>query len=577
MSSGMTVWGWIFMICGWGICFSLSVFCIRRIFRARRTVPGGTDSPSSRDLWASRTGLILATAGNAIGLGNFLRFPVKAASNGGGTFMIPYFCAFLLLGIPLMWTEWTIGRMGGLRGHGTSPGMFTLLWRHPLAKYLGALGIVVPFTVVVYYNFIESWTLAFAWFSGTGQYFGHTSREMMGQFLRGFQGVESNQFFSSPLPALLFLGITLAVNFYFLYRGISRGIEILAKIGMPLLLILAIALAVRVLTLGTPHPLSHPDWSVWNGLAFIWNPDFSRLSDASVWLAAAGQIFFTLGVAMGIMTTYASYIREREDLTLNGLTTASTNEFVEVVLGGTIAIPVAVAFFGLAETQEIARQGAYDLGFQALPVIFQQMPLGQLFGAMWFVLLFIAGITSSVALTQPAVALLEDEFGWSRKRSVLAVFAALVPATLLVFAWFRYGFLDELDFWSGTLGLVLLGLVEAVLFAWVYGVRKGWTHMHQGADLRVPRLFQWIMTYITPVYILIMLVAWIWQGAIGQFFMKGKPPEWRPYLWGARGLLFVFTVVAVILIRLARRRIESEEPPDTSPAAVSPSPPPLPE
>jgi SNF family Na+-dependent transporter len=569
MASGMTLWGWIFLSAAWGICIGLPFFCVWRVMKARKSPAAGASAPGQRDLWATRVGLILATAGNAIGLGNFLRFPVKAALFGGGTFMIPYFCAFLLLGIPLMWTEWTIGRMGGLKGHGTTPGMFTLLWRHPVAKYLGAVGVVVPFTITVYYNFIESWTLAFAWFSATGQYFGHTSREAMGQFLRGFQGAEANQFFDSPLPALLFLAVTMALNFYFLYRGISKGIEVLAKIGMPLLFVLGIALAVRVLILGTPHPESHPDWSVMNGMAFIWNPDFSRLTDASVWLAAAGQIFFTLGVAMGIMTTYASYIREQEDLTLNGLTTASANEFVEVVLGGTIAIPVAVAFFGLAETQAIARGGAFDLGFQSMPVIFQQLPMGQFFGAMWFVLLFIAGITSSVALTQPAVALLQDEFGWSRQRSVIAVFAVLVPATLLVFFWFRYGFLDELDFWAGTLGLVLLGMLEAVLFAWVYGVKKAWPHMHQGADLRVPRIFQFIMTWITPVYILVMLVAWIWQDAIGQFLMEGKPAEWKPYLWGARGLLFAVTVAVIVLIRLARKRFENLEKAGSGEAAAS--------
>jgi SNF family Na+-dependent transporter len=116
-------------------------------------------------------------AGNAIGLGNFLRFPVKAAANGGGAFMIPYFCALVFLGIPLMWVEWTMGRHGGIHGHGTTPGMFALMWKHPAAKYIGALGISLPFTIVIYYNFIESWTLGFAWFSGTGKYFGLTTRE----------------------------------------------------------------------------------------------------------------------------------------------------------------------------------------------------------------------------------------------------------------------------------------------------------------------------------------------------------------------------------------------------------------
>ena len=197
----------------------------------------------------------------------------------------------------------------------------------------------------------------------------------MGHFLRGFQGIESNEFFSSLAPILIFWGITIALNFFFLYKGISKGIEVLAKYGMPLLFIFGIILVVRVLTLGTPDP-SAPELNISTGLGFIWNPDFSRLGSATVWLVAAGQIFFTLSLGQGIINTYASYVREKQDITLNGITTASTNEFAEVILGGTIAIPAAVIFFGAAETQAIAQGGAFNLGFQALPVIFQKIPLG---------------------------------------------------------------------------------------------------------------------------------------------------------------------------------------------------------
>ena len=115
-----------------------------------------------RELWATRIGLILAMAGNAVGLGNFLRFPVQAAKHGGGAFMIPYFVSFLLLGIPLMWIEWTIGRYGGSKGHGTTPGMLQVLWKHPLAKYLGVIGFVGPLLIIIYYSYIEAWTLGYS-------------------------------------------------------------------------------------------------------------------------------------------------------------------------------------------------------------------------------------------------------------------------------------------------------------------------------------------------------------------------------------------------------------------------------
>jgi NSS family neurotransmitter:Na+ symporter len=550
MSQGLTTNGWIFLVFGWGIILTLTFYCFSRVLFGKKRQGAVTLDVGKREQWGTRIGLILAVAGNAIGLGNFLRFPVKAAANGGGAFMVPYFVAFLLLGIPMMWVEWTIGRMGGLKGHGTTPGMFQILWRKPASKYLGALGIVIPFIIVIYYNFIESWCLGFSWFSLTGKYFGNTNREAMGKFLRGFQGAEANEFFSSLAPVLIFWGITIALNFYFLYKGISKGIEVLAKIGMPVLFVFGIILVVRVLTLGTPDP-SQPGWNVGAGMGYIWNPDFSRLGSATVWLVAAGQIFFTLSLGQGIINTYASYLREKDDITLNGLTTSSANEWAEVILGGTIAIPVAVAFFGLAETQVIANEGAFNLGFQALPVIFQKLPLGQIFGGMWFFLLFIAGITSSVALTQPAIAFLEDEFKWKREKAVIVVFSVLITLTALVIAFFKFGFLDELDFWAGTFGLVLFAAMEIILFSWIFKIKKGWEEMHKGADLKVPAFFKFILKYITPVYLLVLLGYWFYKDAVKEFLMKGKPEANRPYLWGARIMIAVVLLVVMILIRKA--------------------------
>jgi len=536
----------------------LSVYCMSRVLFGKKKKRLEVQVVGGRERWATRIGLILAMAGNAIGLGNFLRFPVKAAANGGGAFMIPYFCALVFLGIPMMWVEWSIGRFGGVHGHGTTPGMFALMWKNRLAKYLGVFGICLPFMIVIYYVFVESWTLGFAWFSGTGEYFGNTSREAMGQFLRGYQGVEANQFFSSLVPALVFLALTLGLNFYFLYKGIAKGIEVLAKYGMPLLFIFGIILAVRALTMGTPDP-AHSDWNIANGMGFIWNPDFSQLGRATVWLVAAGQIFFTLSLGQGIINTYASYLGEKDDVTLNGLSTSSLNEFAEVILGGTIAIPVAVAFFGLAETQVIAREGAFNLGFQSLPVIFQKIPLGQLFGAMWFLLLFIAGITSSVALTQPAIAILVDEFKWKRSKAVITVFSILTVCTLCVVIFFKYGFLDELDFWAGTLGLVFFAIVEIIIFSWVFGVKKGWEEMHKGADIRVPKVFKFVIKYITPVYMLALLGVWIYQDAIGKFLMKGEEDVRHPYLWGARALMLALIVLTVILVRIAWKKKKNQE------------------
>ena len=559
MNQGLSLWGWISLALGWGAILGLSFYCMSRVlFGKKKAVEEGAGGVS-RERWATRIGLVLAMAGNAIGLGNFLRFPAKAASNGGGAFLIPYFCALILMGVPMMWVEWTIGRHGGVHGHGSTPGMFQLMWKHRASKYIGAFGVFLPFAIAAYYIFIMAWCLGYAWFSATGRYFGHANQEAMSSFLKGFQGVESNQFFSSLIPVLIFLAICLALNYMFVSRGISKGIELLARYGMPLLFIFGIALVIRVLTLGTPDP-SHPEWNIAKGMGFIWNPDLSRLSQGSVWLVAAGQIFFTLSLGQGLIQTYASYVREKEDVTLNGLATSSLNEFAEVILGGTIAIPVAVAFFGLAQTQLIAKGGAFDLGFVSLPIIFQKIPLGQLFGAMWFLLLFIAGITTSVAYLQPLIAFLTDEFKMTRKRAVNSIFGFLIAAIMFVVLFFKFGVLDELDFWAGTLGIFLFGALEIIVFSWVFGIKKGWEEMHKGADFKIPGVFKFVMKYITPVYMLAILGVWTYQDAVGKFLMKGEPAERHPYLWAARVLLALIILTVCVLVHKAWKRKTAEEP-----------------
>lgn len=549
----MTNLGWIFITTGWGSIIVLVIYCFKRLLMADKKKKAMNVVSYGRAQWTSRLGFILVMSSTAIGLGNFLRFPVKAAANGGGAFMIPYFCALIFLGLPLMWVEWTIGRYGGVHGHGSTPGMFSLIWKSRSAKYIGALGISLPFMIAVYFNFIESWTLGYAWFSATGKYFGKTNMEAMNPFLKTFQGAVEDQPFASLVPMLIFLIITLGVNYLFLYRGIAKGIEALAKIGMPVLFLSGIVLVIRVLTIGTPDPVL-PEQNVLKGLAFIWNPDFSRLSESGVWLAAAAQAFFTYRLGEGIINTYASYARENDDVTLNGLTVSSINGFTELILGGTIAIPLAVTFFGLAGTEQIAREGSFNLGFVALPIIFQKIPFGQLFGAMWFFLLFIAAIMSSVSMTSPAVAFLEDEFKWKRSKAVNVVFAVLGISTLFVVIFFKYGFLDELDYWAGTFGIVAFATIEIIIFSWIFGLRKGWQEMHQGADLKVPRIFKYVIKYISPVYMLVMLLMWTYQEAVDKFLMKGEATPRHPYLWGARGLVMVLVLLSLWMVRVAWKK-----------------------
>ncbi|HRI47589.1 MAG TPA: sodium-dependent transporter [Ignavibacteriaceae bacterium] len=509
---------------------------------------------NNREQWGSRIGLILAVAGNAVGLGNFLRFPVQAAQNGGGAFMIPYFIFFLILGIPLMWIEWGIGRHGGRHGHGSAPGMFQRLWKNPIAKYFGTLGLFISLVIMIYYTYIESWTLGYSFFSITKMYFGETSFESMKDFLYSYQGRMVGDF-SSVWTSYIFLMITFTINFWVLLRGISKGIEKLAKIAMPLLFLFAIILAIRVFTLGTPDS-NNPENSVMNGFAFIWNPNFALLENPSVWLAAAGQIFFTLSVGMGTIHAYASYLKPKDDIALSALTTSATNEFAEVILGGSIAIPAAVAFFGVTVTTQIAMGGAFDLGFVSMPLIFRQIPFGEFFGFIWFLLLFFAGITSSVAMGQPVVAFLEEELGITRKKAVGILAIVVFTAVQFVVFFLKYGFLNEMDYWAGTFGLVVFALIETILFMWIYDGEKAWEEMNSGGDIKIPRAFFYIMKYVTPLVLVTVMGWWFINDAYPILVLTGVPVENVPYIWGARILMIVILLGLFLMVRNAWKRKE---------------------
>ncbi len=460
-----------------------------------------------RERWGSRLGLILAAAGNAIGIGNLLRFPAQAAQNGGGAFIIPYLVSLLLFGLPLMWVAWAVGRHGGRFGHSSLPGIFDVLWKRPAAKFLGVLGIAIPLVFCLYYTYIESWCLAYAYFSLTGQYISSPERTVdLAVFLGEYLGdATSSSYFSGLMPALGFLLIVVLLNVWVLARGIMKGIETLAKVAIPLLLIFCVVLAVRVLTLGKI------EGTALDGLAFIWTPDFGALTNPQVWIAAAGQIFFTLGIGFGALECFASYVRSKEDIALTSLTTASTNEFVEIIFGSMIAIPAAAIFFGPAQIEAIARSGTFSIGMVSMPEILRSIPAVEIFGTIWFLLLFFAAFTSSVAIAQPVMAFLQDEAKLSRGVSATLLGLLWILGSLPVIFFYKYGVLDEFDFWAGTIGLVLLAIVEVVLFAWVFGVKKGWEELDDGALIRVPRFFMFILKFVTPVALIAIFLGWALQ------------------------------------------------------------------
>lgn len=495
----------------------------------------------------------MAVAGSALGLGNFLRFPVQAAGNGGAAFMIPYFISLFLLGIPLMWIEWTAGRFGGGYEHSTAPGIFHTLWqKNRFIKYFGVIGIFGPLVIFIYYTYIESWLLGYSFYVFTGKISKITTDTDMKAFLSGYQGLEKNQYFSSIAPAYTFFLITFAANTYVIYFGIRKGIERLTKIAMPLLLVFAVIIAARVLTLGSSVNTS---WTPLNGLGFLWNLDLSGLKSAKVWLAASGQILFTLSVGIGVILTYASYLKKNDDVVLSGLTASSINEFAEVILGGSIIIPAAFVFLGPDGITAITKSGAFNLGFVTMPLIFQKIVGGVFLALLWFLLLFLAGITSSISLAQPAVAFIEDEFNMSRQKAVriFAVVSFILCQPAIFFL--KNGVVDELDFWGGTFCLVIFAAIETILFSWIFGIERAWEEMHTGADIRIPKFYKFIIKYITPSFLIFIIAFWFFQEWLPTIRMDNVSVANRPYVLATRaGLLLLIAVLAVLVKIVWRRR-----------------------
>ncbi len=513
---------------------------------------------SQHEEWGTRLGVILAVAGSAVGLGNFLRFPGQAAANGGGAFMIPYFCALLFLGIPIGWAEWSMARYGGLKGVHSAPAVMGVIGKGSMARYLGIIGVLVPLAVSFYYTYIEAWCLGYAWHYLTGGIGVQAGASIADQtaasssFFNDFVGNNADGvLYGGSFETLVFWAIVFAINIWLIYRGISKGIEKFCSWAMPAMAVCALIVLARVLTLGTPDP-SLPEQNVINGLGYMWNPDFTKLGNAETWLAAAGQIFFSLSVGFGVILNYASYMKKKDDVVLSGLTASATNELFEVGFGGMITLTAAFVFLGLTGTASAIATGSFGLGFTTLPVVFAHMGgFGNVIGAIWFFMLFLAAITSSISMYQPALAYFQESLGWSRQKSTGLLVSICLTGSFLVMYFSKGGvFRSTLDNWVGTLLIFVLAMIQIIYFSWVHGIERGWREMHQGSHIRIPSVYKIIMKWVAPVYLLVVFV----------FFCKNNLPGWihdaanDGYQQGALGLIAFTAIVLIACLVVGEKR-----------------------
>ena len=542
-------------------------------------------------------GIILAVAGSAVGFGNFLRFPGLAAEYGGAAFIIAYFVSLLLLGLPVGFAEWAMGRYAGSKKAHTLPSFLWVVTRSTSFKYAGTLGVSVVLTISGYYLCLESWTFAYTFEYMTQGLSFSSSKEYQDFFAKMVGMNENGSVFTLDFKGILFfLALTFSVNFFILYRGIRKGIEFFCKWAMPALILISLIMTVRVLTLGTPDA-SHPERNIEAGMAYMWEPSKmmieKQLPDKSwealnmvslynkegvaeareqvaasdgtlrlqevglmkalmrprVWLEAAGQMFFSLSIGYGTILCYASYLRPKDDIALSSLSAFTANEFCEVGIGGLMTVPAAVAFLGLAGA---AGQSIFALAFNVLPQVFAAMPGGAFFGLLFFILLSLAAVTSSISIIQPGVAFLEEFLGWKRKRCLLLIFSLLSLGALII-TWFSKGLLalDTLNFFAGTIFPLLLALFLIVVFAWFWGVDKGFEELNKGALVRIPSFFKGIMKYVTPLILIVIFLAsvieniFIEQVACLKALHEGQWGAWMSVLW----MLLLICVCASVVYR----------------------------
>ncbi|WP_031510125.1 sodium-dependent transporter [Streptomyces megasporus] len=406
--------------------------------------------PRAREQWGTRAGFLMAAIGSAIGLGNIWRFPSEAYKNGGGAFLLPYLIALLTAGLPLLILEYTIGR----RYRKSPPAAYRRM--SGPAQVIGWWQVAICFVIATYYAVILAWAVRYVGFSVGEQWGDDPDAFFFGDFLRAAEqpGWISSYVGGVFWPLVLIWIAVLAI----LALGVRRGIEVANKIFIPLLVVFFAALVIRAVTLEGAA----------TGLNALFTPDWGALTQGSVWVAAYGQIFFSLSIGFGIMITYASYLRRRADLTGSALVAGFANSSFEILAG--IGVFATLGFLSVSSgtpVEETVTSGI-GLAFVAFPAVISSMPLGGLFGVLFFGSLVIAGLTSLISIVEVVVAAVQDRTGIGRVPVVLGVGGLVALVSILVYPTDGGLYLlDAADHFINQYGIALAALVALIVVVWV--------------------------------------------------------------------------------------------------------------
>lgn len=475
-----------------------------------------------REVFSSRWVFLLAAIGSAVGLGNIWRFPYVAYDNGGGAFLIPYLVALLTAGIPLLFLDYTLGH----RYRGSAPLVFRRIksWAEPV----GWIQVGISFFITLYYAAIIGWSGLYAVKSLNKAWGADPDTYFFSDFL---QFDDTSTFSTNFVPQIaLALAVVWIAAIIVLAIGVDKGIGRISKIFIPLLAVLFVIVVIQALLL--PGAAT--------GLDALFTPDWGALADAGVWVAAYGQIFFSLSVSFGIMLTYSSYLRPRTNLTGTGLTTAFANSSFEVLAG--IGVFAALGFMAVQQAvpvDEVATSGI-GLAFVAFPAIINEMAFGPIFGFLFFSSLTIAGFTSLFSLLEVVVSAFKDKLNLPRKTVAIAIGTVMALLSLALFST-TSGLLalDIMDKFTNNVGIVAIALIAVIVLDWILRrIDEFSSHINAVSSFKVGTLWRISVINVTTLvlgFTLIQELITLIQEPYGGY----TAAQVALYGWGVIGLIVV--------------------------------------
>ncbi len=455
-------------------------------------------SPNARVTFATKIGAVAAAVGSAVGLGNIWRFPFVAGENGGGAFILIYLCSVLLLGIPLIIAEFLVGRTA----HSNAAGSFKKLAPGTRWYWIGTMGVVVAVLILGYYTVIAGWTLEYIKMAVTNGFASLVERvqAVVPEADSAVILAENfTKFSTSPWEPILWMTLFIALNAFILLGGVKKGIERASSIMMPMLFLLMIILCINSIFL--------PGFR--EGADFMFHPDFSKVT-GNTWLLAMGQAFFSLSMGMGTLITYGSYLGDNTKLGKTSVSIA-TLDTVIALLAGIVIFPACFSF-------GIRPEAGPGLVFITLPNVFLQMPGGYLWSLMFFLLIALAALTSTISIYEPPIAWLQEEFGMSRRKAILIAMATTwllgIACSLSLGDWSDYtiggrSIFDICDIVTANYMMPLGTMFISLFVGWKLDraiVRNAVTNRSHDSGWYVRPLI-YILRYFAPVCILLIFLS----------------------------------------------------------------------